>query len=144
MKWPACWRSGLEMGGASDAYLNPGSATAVRIGQFSGAVTTLPLRMRLRSGAIRRVTVGIAIRGRRLSDNNAGWSDTLKPLGFPSSPDSVTMGNQGMEDLIALVNWLQKAFSSNGQTFNLDLPDCCVLNFTLIDLPGIDEVPVGG
>ncbi|XP_028831337.1 dynamin-3 isoform X2 [Denticeps clupeoides] len=37
------------------------------------------------------------------------------------------MGNQGMEDLIPLVNQLQDAFSSIGQSCNLDLPQIAVV-----------------
>ena len=37
------------------------------------------------------------------------------------------MGNQGMEELIPLVNRLQDAFSSIGQRFNLDLPQIAVV-----------------
>ncbi|KAG5285426.1 hypothetical protein AALO_G00003230 [Alosa alosa] len=37
------------------------------------------------------------------------------------------MGNQGMEDLIPLVNKLQDAFSSIGQSCNLDLPQIAVV-----------------
>ncbi|XP_005743737.1 dynamin-2 isoform X3 [Pundamilia nyererei] len=37
------------------------------------------------------------------------------------------MGNRGMEDLIPLINKLQDAFSSIGQTCNLDLPQIAVV-----------------
>ncbi|XP_055008803.1 dynamin-3 isoform X3 [Boleophthalmus pectinirostris] len=37
------------------------------------------------------------------------------------------MGNRGMEDLIPLINKLQDAFSSIGQTANLDLPQIAVV-----------------
>uniref|UniRef100_A0A8C5LXS5 Dynamin 2 n=1 Tax=Leptobrachium leishanense TaxID=445787 RepID=A0A8C5LXS5_9ANUR len=37
------------------------------------------------------------------------------------------MGNRGMEDLIPLVNKLQDAFSSIGQSCNLDLPQIAVV-----------------
>ncbi|XP_072567926.1 dynamin-2-like isoform X1 [Paramormyrops kingsleyae] len=37
------------------------------------------------------------------------------------------MGNQGMEDLIPLINKLQDAFSSIGQSCNLDLPQIAVV-----------------
>ncbi|XP_053325008.1 dynamin-3 [Spea bombifrons] len=37
------------------------------------------------------------------------------------------MGNRGMEDLIPLVNRLQDAFSSIGQSFHLDLPQIAVV-----------------
>ncbi|KAM3622976.1 uncharacterized protein V6R79_005550 [Siganus canaliculatus] len=37
------------------------------------------------------------------------------------------MGNRGMEDLIPLINKLQDAFSSIGQTVNLDLPQIAVV-----------------
>lgn len=38
-----------------------------------------------------------------------------------------TMGNRGMEDLIPLINKLQDAFSSIGQSCNLDLPQIAVV-----------------
>lgn len=37
------------------------------------------------------------------------------------------MGNRGMEDLIPLINKLQDAFSSIGQSCNLDLPQIAVV-----------------
>ena len=37
------------------------------------------------------------------------------------------MGNRGMEDLIPLINKLQDAFSSIGQSVNLDLPQIAVV-----------------
>uniref|UniRef100_A0A6Q2XUT0 dynamin GTPase n=1 Tax=Esox lucius TaxID=8010 RepID=A0A6Q2XUT0_ESOLU len=40
---------------------------------------------------------------------------------------SVTMGNRGMEELIPLVNKLQDAFSTIGQSYNLDLPQIAVV-----------------
>ncbi|TRY90830.1 hypothetical protein DNTS_021028, partial [Danionella cerebrum] len=40
---------------------------------------------------------------------------------------ALTMGNRGMEDLIPLVNRLQDAFSSIGQSCNLDLPQIAVV-----------------
>ncbi|XP_059495841.1 dynamin-3 isoform X4 [Stegostoma tigrinum] len=47
-------------------------------------------------------------------------------LGVNQSP-SGAMGNRGMEDLIPLVNKLQDAFSSIGQSCNLDLPQIAVV-----------------
>lgn len=40
---------------------------------------------------------------------------------------STIMGNRGMEDLIPLINKLQDAFSSIGQSCNLDLPQIAVV-----------------
>ena len=37
------------------------------------------------------------------------------------------MGNRGMEDLIPLINKLQDAFSTIGQSCNLDLPQIAVV-----------------
>lgn len=37
------------------------------------------------------------------------------------------MGNRGMEELIPLINKLQDAFSSIGQSCNLDLPQIAVV-----------------
>lgn len=37
------------------------------------------------------------------------------------------MGNQGMEDLIPLVNKMQDAFAAIGQNANLDLPQIAVV-----------------
>lgn len=48
--------------------------------------------------------------------NRAHWADR-----------GAAMGNRGMEDLIPLINKLQDAFSSIGQTCNLDLPQIAVV-----------------
>ena len=45
--------------------------------------------------------------------------------GVCSSP--AVMGNRGMEELIPLINKLQDAFSSIGQSCNLDLPQIAVV-----------------
>lgn len=45
----------------------------------------------------------------------------------PRALCSATMGNRGMEDLIPLINKLQDAFSSIGQSCNLDLPQIAVV-----------------
>ncbi|KAK6314015.1 hypothetical protein J4Q44_G00154740 [Coregonus suidteri] len=44
-----------------------------------------------------------------------------------SRTGTVAMGNRGMEDLIPLVNRLQDAFSTIGQSCNLDLPQIAVV-----------------
>ncbi|XP_031641778.1 dynamin-2 isoform X4 [Oncorhynchus kisutch] len=44
-----------------------------------------------------------------------------------SRTDTVAMGNRGMEELIPLVNRLQDAFSTIGQSCNLDLPQIAVV-----------------
>ena len=41
--------------------------------------------------------------------------------------DTGAMGNRGMEELIPLVNKLQDAFSSIGQSCHLDLPQIAVV-----------------
>lgn len=47
--------------------------------------------------------------------------------GVCSSVFTVVMGNRGMEDLIPLINKLQDAFSSIGQSCNLELPQIAVV-----------------
>lgn len=67
------------------------------------------------------------------------------------------MGNRGMEELIPLVNKLQDAFSSIGQSCHLDLPQIAVVggqsagkssvleNFVGRDfLPEVQELSPGG
>lgn len=44
-----------------------------------------------------------------------------------SRTGTVAMGNRGMEELIPLVNRLQDAFSTIGQSCNLDLPQIAVV-----------------
>lgn len=62
----------------------------------------------------------------------SGWQRKLSGNGGELSAErererEATMGNRGMEDLIPLVNKLQDAFSSIGQSCNLDLPQIAVV-----------------
>lgn len=65
--------------------------------------------------------------------SSAGGSDDPRRLGAASrcggsrGAEAGTMGNRGMEELIPLVNKLQDAFSSIGQSCHLDLPQIAVV-----------------